>query len=71
MESDEETRRVVSRRKAAAVSYKEDSEEKTDSEDYLEMDTTAQESSEPVLEEKVETIEKILGMRRGKKGGNA
>ncbi|XP_045481869.1 chromodomain-helicase-DNA-binding protein 1 [Harmonia axyridis] len=68
MDTDEDTRRTVSRRKAAAVSYKEDSEEKTDSEDYLELDTTAQESSEPVVEEKVETIEKILGIRKGKKG---
>ncbi|XP_044766089.1 chromodomain-helicase-DNA-binding protein 1 [Coccinella septempunctata] len=68
VDSDEDTRRIVSRRKAATVSYKEDSEDKTDSEDYLDLDTTAQESSEPIVEEKVETIEKILGMRKGKKG---
>ncbi|CAH1985372.1 unnamed protein product [Acanthoscelides obtectus] len=65
-ESADESRRSNFRRKAAAVSYKEDSEEKTDSEDLLEVDNT--EPVEPVPEEKCETIEKILAHRRGKKG---
>lgn len=69
VDSDEDNRRAVSRRTAAAsVSYKEDSEEKTDSEDLLEVDYSA-EVAEPVPEEKCETIERILGHRRGKKGG--
>ena len=69
IDSDEDKRRTVSRRTAgASVSYKEDSEEdKTDSEDLLEVEYT--ETSEPVPEEKCETIEKILAQRRGKKGG--
>ncbi|KAJ3639673.1 hypothetical protein Zmor_003017 [Zophobas morio] len=68
IDSDEDKRRTVSRRTAgASVSYKEDSEEdKTDSEDLLEVEYT--ETSEPVPEEKCETIEKILAQRRGKKG---
>lgn len=66
-DSDDESRRSVARRKATAVSYKEDSEEKTDSEDLLEVEN---EPVEPVPEEKCETIEKILSCRRGKKGGN-
>ncbi|XP_057666900.1 chromodomain-helicase-DNA-binding protein 1 isoform X1 [Diorhabda carinulata] len=65
-ETDEEHRRAVSRRNAATVSYKEDSEEKTDSEDLLEVDNN--EVVEPVPEEKCETIEKILASRRGKIG---
>ncbi|CAH0562488.1 unnamed protein product [Brassicogethes aeneus] len=64
--SDDENRRQATRRAAAAVSYKEDSEDKTDSEDLLEVDNT--EPVEPVPEEKCETIEKIIAMRRGKKG---
>nr|CAI5851959.1 unnamed protein product [Callosobruchus analis] len=55
-ESADESRRSNSRRKAATISYKEDSEEKTDSEDLLEVDNT--ETVEPVPEEKCETIEK-------------
>ncbi|XP_060536902.1 chromodomain-helicase-DNA-binding protein 1 [Cylas formicarius] len=65
-DSDAEKRRVVSRRAAADISYKEDSEEKTDSEDLLEVDQT--ESTEPVIEEKCETIERVLAQRRGRKG---
>lgn len=69
MESDDEKKRQASRRTAATtVSYKESSDEKTDSEDLVEVDYG--ESTEPVPEEKCETIEKILGQRRGKKGGN-
>ncbi|XP_050519198.1 chromodomain-helicase-DNA-binding protein 1 [Diabrotica virgifera virgifera] len=66
-ESDEDSRRAVSRRKATTVSYKEESEdEKTDSEDLLEVDNN--EPVEPVPEEKCETIERILATRRGKIG---
>lgn len=65
LDSDEESNRITSRRKAATVSYKEDSEDQTDSDDYLEA---PEEPAEPVIEEKVETIEKILGLRLGKKG---
>lgn len=67
-DTDEDSRRAVSRRTAATVSYKEESEEeKTDSEDLLEVDNN--EPVETVPEEKCETIEKILAQRRGKKGG--
>ncbi|XP_019753581.1 chromodomain-helicase-DNA-binding protein 1 isoform X2 [Dendroctonus ponderosae] len=65
-DSEDEKRRTVSRRTAAAVSYKEDSEEKTDSEDLVEVDPS--ELIEPVTEEKCETIERVLAQRRGKKG---
>ncbi|KAL1493434.1 hypothetical protein ABEB36_011490 [Hypothenemus hampei] len=65
-DSDDDKRRTVSRRTAAAVSYKEDSDEKTDSDDLLEVDQGG-EPAEPVTEEKCETIEKVLGHRRGKK----
>ncbi|XP_066248842.1 chromodomain-helicase-DNA-binding protein 1 isoform X1 [Euwallacea similis] len=58
--------RTISRRIAATVSYKEESEEKTDSEDLLDVDQA--ESTEPVIEEKCETIERVLGQRRGRKG---
>lgn len=69
IDTDEDNRRAASRRTAAAsVSYKEDSEEKTDSEDLLEVEYS--ETTEPVPEEKCETIERILRHRRGKKGGN-
>lgn len=69
VDSDEDKRRFVSKRKTAnTVSYKEASEdEKTDSEDLLEVDYT--ETIEVVPEDKSETIERILGQRRGKKGG--
>lgn len=68
--SDEDNRRAISRRAVAAtVNYKEDSEDKTDSEDLLEVETPA-EPVEPVVEEKCETIEKVLAQRRGKKGGS-
>ncbi|XP_022915044.1 chromodomain-helicase-DNA-binding protein 1 [Onthophagus taurus] len=68
VESDGDNRRAVSRRTATtSVSYKEASEDdKTDSEDLLEVD--AAEQVEPVAEDKSETIEKILGQRKGKKG---
>ena len=46
-------------------SYKEDSEEETDSDDIIEQDDAA--AAEP--EEDVETIEKIVRHRNGRKGG--
>ena len=46
-------------------SYKEDSEEETDSDDIIEQDDAA--AAEP--EEDVETIEKIVRHRKGRKGG--
>ncbi|XP_030756213.1 chromodomain-helicase-DNA-binding protein 1 [Sitophilus oryzae] len=64
-DSGDDKRRIASRRTNATVSYKEDSEEKTDSEDLLEVEA---EPAEPVPEDKSETIEKVLGQRRGKKG---
>lgn len=69
VDSDEEHRRTTSKRTAgAAVSYKEQSEDdKTDSEDLLEVEYA--EPVEPIPEEKCETIEKIIAQRRGKKGG--
>ncbi|CAG9759544.1 unnamed protein product [Ceutorhynchus assimilis] len=64
--SEDERRRIVARRAAATVSYKEDSEDKTDSEDLLDVDPN--EPVEPVIEEKCETIERVIAQRRGKKG---
>ena len=57
--------RQVTRRTGASVSYKEDSEERTDSEDLIEQDET----ETPAEPDNAETIERILGQRRGKKGG--
>lgn len=67
--SEEESRRAASRRATTAtVSYKEASEdEKTDSEDLLEVENA--EPQEPVPEEKCETIERVLAQRKGRKGG--
>ncbi|KAF7287502.1 hypothetical protein GWI33_001462 [Rhynchophorus ferrugineus] len=66
-ESEGDKRRVVSRRANTTVSYKEESEdEKTGSDELLDVDQA--EPAEPVIEEKCETIEKVLGQRRGKKG---
>lgn len=58
--------RQVSRRTGTAVSYKEESEEGTDSEDLVEVDESNAASTEP---DNAETIEQILGQRMGKKGG--
>ncbi|CAK1540056.1 unnamed protein product [Leptosia nina] len=68
--SDEDTKsRTATRRTGAAVSYKEASDEQTDSSDLLEVDGVEGEvEAEPEPEEHSETIEKILGFRRGKKG---
>lgn len=61
--------RHANRRTAAAVSYKEDSdEEKTGSEDLVEVEWN--ETETPAEPDNAETIEKILAYRRGKKGGN-
>lgn len=58
--------RQVTRRTGTAVSYKEESEEGTDSEDLVEVDESNAASTEP---DNAETIEQILGQRVGKKGG--
>nr|CAD7429760.1 unnamed protein product [Timema monikensis] len=55
------------RRAAAAVSYKEDSEDKTGSDDLVEVEWNEAEmaAAEP---DNAETIERIITLRRGKKG---
>lgn len=58
--------RQVTRRKSKAVTYKEESEEGTDIDDLVEVEETNAASSEP---DNAETIERILGQRGGKKGG--
>lgn len=58
--------RQVTRRTGTAVSYKEESEERTDSEDLVEVDEGSTATAEP---DNAETIERILGQRVGKKGG--
>lgn len=60
--------RQVTRRMGTAVSYKEESEEGTDSEDLVEVDETNTASTEP---DNAETIERILEQRIGKKGGQS
>ncbi|PNF16997.1 Chromodomain-helicase-DNA-binding protein 1 [Cryptotermes secundus] len=66
-DDDNESRRHANRRTAAAVSYKEDSdEEKTGSEDLVEVEWN--ETETPAEPDNAETIEKILSYRRGKKG---
>lgn len=58
-------------RRGQAVSYKEDSDEKTDSDDVLEVDNgDSQEAAADTPETTSETIEKVIAQRRGKKGGN-
>ncbi|KAG7198230.1 hypothetical protein KM043_005637 [Ampulex compressa] len=61
----DDNRRQITRRTGTAVSYKEESEEGTDSEDLVEVDETSTANTEP---DNAETIERILGQRRGKKG---
>ncbi|XP_046601523.1 chromodomain-helicase-DNA-binding protein 1 isoform X1 [Neodiprion lecontei] len=61
----DDNRRQVTRRAGTAVSYKEQSEEGTDSEDIVEVDEALATPLEP---DNAETIERILGQRRGKKG---
>lgn len=60
------TYRQVTRRTGAAVSYKEQSEAETDSEDLMDVDDIA---PEPTETDNAETIERILAQRIGKKGG--
>lgn len=62
--------RTATRRTGAAVSYKEASDEQTDSSDLVEVDGVDGEGDgEPEPEDHSETIERVLGIRRGKKGG--
>ncbi|XP_076276684.1 chromodomain-helicase-DNA-binding protein 1 isoform X4 [Lasioglossum baleicum] len=61
----DDNRRQVSRRTGTAVSYKEESEERTDSEDLVEVEEGSTVTAEP---DNAETIERILGQRLGKKG---
>lgn len=61
--------RLATRRTGAAVSYKEASDEQTDSSDLLEVEGVDGEEAEPEPEDHSETIERVLGHRRGKKGG--
>lgn len=56
-------------RRGAAVSYKEASDEQTDSSDLLEVEGDGEAEAEPEPEDNSETIERVLGFRRGKKGG--
>ncbi|XP_037927772.1 chromodomain-helicase-DNA-binding protein 1 isoform X2 [Teleopsis dalmanni] len=68
-ESEEDSKRFGTRRNAATVSYKEASEdEKTDSEDLLEVEYDESQAAAAEEEEKCETIERILAKRQGKKG---
>ncbi|XP_061927024.1 chromodomain-helicase-DNA-binding protein 1 isoform X1 [Apis cerana] len=61
----DDNRRQVTRRTGTAISYKEESEERTDSEDLVEIDEGSTANTEP---DNAETIERILGQRIGKKG---
>ncbi|XP_067621810.1 chromodomain-helicase-DNA-binding protein 1 isoform X2 [Eurosta solidaginis] len=66
---DDDSKRFGTRRAAAAVSYKEASEdEKTDSEDLLEVEYDESQAAAAEEEEKCETIERILAKRQGRKG---
>ncbi|XP_031638255.1 chromodomain-helicase-DNA-binding protein 1 isoform X2 [Contarinia nasturtii] len=69
-DSDDDPKRSATRRAAAAVSYKEASEdEKTDSEDLIDVDYD--ESSVLATQEesdKSETIERVIQRRKGKRG---
>ncbi|XP_076641025.1 chromodomain-helicase-DNA-binding protein 1 isoform X4 [Halictus rubicundus] len=61
----DDNRRQVTRRTGTAVSYKEESEERTDSEDLVEVEEDNTVTAEP---DNAETIERILAQRLGKKG---
>ncbi|XP_066591256.1 chromodomain-helicase-DNA-binding protein 1 isoform X2 [Prorops nasuta] len=61
----DDNRRQVTRRTGTAVSYKEESDERTDSEDLVEVDEATNAPTEP---DNAETIERILAQRKGKKG---
>ncbi|XP_073823256.1 chromodomain-helicase-DNA-binding protein 1 [Musca autumnalis] len=70
-ESGEDSKRCATRRAAAAVSYKEDSD-KTDPDDLLEVEYDESQAEALALaaeeDEKCETIERVLYRRQGKKG---
>ncbi|XP_075149709.1 chromodomain-helicase-DNA-binding protein 1 [Haematobia irritans] len=70
-DSGEDSKRFGTRRAAAAVSYKEDTD-KTDSDDLLEVEYDESQAEAAALaaeeDEKCETIERILYKRQGKKG---
>ncbi|KOX73790.1 Chromodomain-helicase-DNA-binding protein 1 [Melipona quadrifasciata] len=61
----DDNRRQITRRTGTAISYKEESEERTDSEDLVEVEEGSTANTEP---DNAETIERILGQRIGKKG---
>ncbi|XP_018909064.2 chromodomain-helicase-DNA-binding protein 1 [Bemisia tabaci] len=66
-DSDDDRRKRNSNRRATAVSYKEASDDPTESEDLVDVDVEyAQVEETPT--ESFETIEKVLSTRRGKKG---
>uniref|UniRef100_A0A1B6DPA6 Chromo domain-containing protein n=2 Tax=Clastoptera arizonana TaxID=38151 RepID=A0A1B6DPA6_9HEMI len=65
-DDDSKNKRSKSRR-GATVSYKEDSDEKTGSDDLVEVDWNESEETPAALDTS-ETIEKVLALRRGKKG---
>ncbi|XP_014098875.2 chromodomain-helicase-DNA-binding protein 1 [Bactrocera oleae] len=68
-DGEEDSKRFGTRRAAAAVSYKEASEDdKTDSEDLLEVEYDESQAAIAEEEEKCETIERILAKRQGRKG---
>ena len=56
-------------RRANTVSYKEDSDEKTDSDDVLEVDNGETQDGPAETEAQTETIERVIAQRRGKIGG--
>ncbi|CAD1468457.1 unnamed protein product, partial [Heterotrigona itama] len=56
----DDNRRQVTRRTGTAISYKEESEERTDSEDLVEVEEGSTANAEP---DNAETIERILGQR--------
>ena len=58
--------RQATRRAGTSVSYKEQSDEGTDSEDLVDVEDAAAETAEP---DNAETIERIIAQRIGKKGG--
>uniref|UniRef100_A0A1I8PFM6 Chromodomain-helicase-DNA-binding protein 1 n=1 Tax=Stomoxys calcitrans TaxID=35570 RepID=A0A1I8PFM6_STOCA len=70
-ESGEDSKRFGTRRAAATVSYKEDTD-KTDSDDLVEIEYDESQAEAAALaaeeDEKCETIERILYKRQGKKG---
>ncbi|KAH0948725.1 hypothetical protein HN011_010172 [Eciton burchellii] len=63
----DDNRRQVSRRTGTTISYKEESEEGTDSDDLVEIEESNAVSAE-ADNDNAETIEQILGQRSGKKG---